>query len=127
MKHKLLDITTITTGFILHQVNCRGAMGGGLAAQLRKKIPECYPPYRELCDNTEPELKFTLLGQAQVIKVDKSKWVVNLFGQLDTSHNQRETEYHALASALQNFVFKIGSLSSLHPIYIIGRFTTSTN
>lgn len=117
MKRKLLDITTVDAGYVLHQVNCRGAMGGGLAAQLRKKFPDCYTPYKKLCDETEPELKFTLLGQAQILLMDSGPFIVNLFGQLHTSHTQRETEYHALYMALLQFKFAIRE-SSVLPIYV---------
>lgn len=33
------DITTITTGYIMHQVNCQNVMGAGVAKALYTKYP----------------------------------------------------------------------------------------
>ena len=34
---------------ILHQTNCKGVMGAGLALQIRNKYPDVYAKYRILC------------------------------------------------------------------------------
>lgn len=102
------DITTVPNGFILHQVNTRGVMGGGLARQLREKFPECATEYTEMCNNTPKVERYKLLGTAHFAPLNAGRVVVvNLFGQLDTSTGCRETEYHALWSALKDFKAKL--------------------
>ena len=43
------DLFKVTEGAIGHGVNCRGAMGAGVAKIVRKKYPEMYSAYRNEC------------------------------------------------------------------------------
>jgi len=95
------DILDIAEGVICHQVNCFGVMGAGLAASIRREYPEVYDSYRKLCYSYGDEDRFNLLGQIQIVPVEKNKWVVNLFGQYDIG-GERATEYCALATSLAN-------------------------
>lgn len=39
------DITTVTNGAIIHQVNCQYKMGSGVALEIRNKYPQHYNDY----------------------------------------------------------------------------------
>ena len=56
---KIINCDVFKSGadFVLHQINCQGVMGSGVAKQVREKHPEVYSAYVTLCnkyiDNTE--------------------------------------------------------------------------
>ena len=60
---------------ICHQVNCRAAMGAGLARQIRDKWPVVFDEYVKVCNPKK-------LGDFQVVQVAPQLYVANLFGQL---------------------------------------------
>jgi O-acetyl-ADP-ribose deacetylase (regulator of RNase III) len=74
------DITTVTSGIIVHGVNCQGVMGSGVALAIRNKWPKVYTEYRDYCHDVEPT---DLLGECQVVTVAKGLWVANCFSQLN--------------------------------------------
>lgn len=115
-----MDILDVKKGYILHQVNCRGVMGGGVAKAIRSKFPKCFPPYNTLCKGLPWLKRFLLLGHAQIIDVEQDLHVVNLFGQLDTSANERQTEYGALSGALTQFVLLREPGKPIYIPYMIG-------
>lgn len=47
--HKNGDIFTTELKAIGHGVNCKGAMGAGIAVLFRNKHPEMYKEYRKIC------------------------------------------------------------------------------
>lgn len=59
------DLFSAPSGLICHQVNCKGKMGAGIALTFRKKYPEAYRLYAELCYNNTPD---KLLGTCLVYK-----------------------------------------------------------
>src|SRR5258705_81628 len=89
--HKSGNILDATENIIIHQVNCEGVMGAGLAKQLRNKWPIIYTEYKKLCD--ENRIKFMLLGKVQYIKVDEKKYVANMFSQLGIGTDKIQTIY----------------------------------
>ncbi|MMZ42125.1 Macro domain protein [compost metagenome] len=95
-----MDILKATENIIVHQVNCRGVMGSGLAKQIRAEWPHVYTLYKERVSDNNPE---SLLGQMQIIDIsnDGTQFVANLFGQLDYGRdNIRYTVYSALRTSL---------------------------
>lgn len=85
---------------ILHQTNCKGVMGGGLALQIRKKFPEVYDKYREHVTAAINNRK-TLLGTIQTVQPNTGRPVIiNVFGQDGYSQMHRCTSYDALEAAL---------------------------
>lgn len=40
------DITEVTNGYIIHQVNDKGVMGAGVALAIRNKFPAHYEDYK---------------------------------------------------------------------------------
>jgi len=91
------DITSETEGVILHQVNCQGVMSSGVALAIKQKCPEVYQTYKRWCNVLQPK---DLLGKIQVVSVNKTLDIVNIFGQLNYGKDgQRYTSYDALDTA----------------------------
>ena len=94
---------------ICHQVNCQGAMNSGVAKAIRQKWPKVYTEYKAKCDYEEATVnnlygKYEspidwsecLLGDIQVVLVDESKAVINMFAQQYYGYDQkRYTSYDA--------------------------------
>ena len=112
------DILTVERGIIVHQVNCQGVMGSGIAKAIRNKWPVVYEDYRIFCiDNGPPE---KLLGQISFTAVNDANtlFVCNLFGQLRYGYDKAKyTVDEAFETGLKElaayecekfFPFKIG-------------------
>jgi len=93
------DILQASEKLVVHQVNCMGVMGGGIALQIRKQFPKVYSEYKRLCSHTEPN---QLLGTIQCVEDNLDRVFINLFGQLDYGRNKQYTDYVALKRGLVN-------------------------
>ena len=56
IKHVKADIFTTDCDIIVHQVNCYGVMGSGIAKQVKERYPDVYDIYKSLCNNVVPEV-----------------------------------------------------------------------
>lgn len=75
------DLLNAEQNIIVHQVNCQGVMGSGVAKAIRAKYPEAYRRYFQMYRASfDSRFSDPLLGQAQLITID-DKTIVNLFGQ----------------------------------------------
>lgn len=93
---------------IMHQTNCLGVMGAGIAKQIRCTWPtEVYVPYRKAClDNINTK---ELLGKIQVLKTNDTpiEYIINVFGEYSFTEsecpfpNGRHTDYEALLSCFK--------------------------
>lgn len=94
---------------ILHQVNCMGVMGSGVAKQVKNRYPKAYSVYKDMCDSRrgDPE---GLLGYAQAVLVEDvpKKYVCNLFAQLRYGRDRMHTDYDSLEKCFRsaNTMFK---------------------
>lgn len=89
------DLLNAKENLLVHQVNCQGVMGAGIAKQLKNRYPEVFTSYFDVCSRFQD--KSNLLGKVQVVKVDEKRAVVNLFGQLSFGRqNKIYTDYEAL-------------------------------
>lgn len=93
---------------IVHQVNCQGVMGSGVARQIKEKWPRVFEHYMRMIKSVEklsvPREK--LLGevcwdmvQEKIKDGGRDKWVASIFGQLDYNRNgerKLQTDYDAL-------------------------------
>lgn len=84
---------------LLHQTNCLGVMGGGIAAQIRKQNPKVYEEYSWLCSKQSSIGE--LLGTIQILPKDNfslsnPQYIVNCFGQREVSNSFKMTSYDAL-------------------------------
>lgn len=82
---------------IVHQVNCQGVMGSGLAKQIKEKYPEVFNGYYHYCKTQE--LK-DIFGTALICEASDGKYVANLFGQ-DKYGQGLQTDYDMFKKALQ--------------------------
>lgn len=86
---------------ILHQVNCKGVMGGGIAKQIRQQHPNLYWRYYIHCkQNTH------LLGTVLYYRLPQYI-IANCFGQDDYGRTKQYTDYEAL----QKCFIEIGVLA----------------
>lgn len=83
---------------IVHQTNCLGIMGGGIALQVRKLFPNVYEEYVKLCSQYKDNPK-SLLGKVQFVVTPNKKAIANCFGQEGIGTGV-QTDYQALYNAL---------------------------
>lgn len=99
------DILDIKEGVIVHQVNCQGVMGSGVAKQLSNKYPKIKEEYLRVCKlESSKKGKESLLGHVQFVRVSPTLVVVNVFSQLYFGRNKSivYTSYPHLSSALSD-------------------------
>lgn len=101
IKHIQCDIFESGADLILHQVNCQGVMGSGVAKQVHKKFPGVYNAYKTLCDMAPNRAQ--LLGKVQQVRLLTSgKFIANLFAQENYGRGGKcYTDYDALKKCLQ--------------------------
>ena len=110
------DIFNCDADAILHQVNCQGVMGSGVAKQVREKFPAVFRYYKARCDEDKKlkaqtgSARSSLLGLAQICykedytvgQVKDEQVIVNLFAQDNYGYDGRcYTDYEALRKCLQ--------------------------
>lgn len=85
--------------YICHQVNCRNAMGSGLAKALYEKWPQVKSVYHEVTSwFVDPA---DLLGMFYLVRVEDAQCVINIYGQLNYGRDKSVvyTNYEALREA----------------------------
>jgi len=98
------DIFESDCDIIMHQVNCKGVMGSGVAKQVKDRYPEVYKYYKSIC--MAHKKSEDLLGKCQFVyafnpKLNRFIQIVNIFGQDNFAYDgQIYTNYDALKRAL---------------------------
>ena len=92
------DITEATESFIVHQVNCRDAMGSGVAKALFTKWPIVKTAYHEFNEPfVERGVQDRLLGLCGIAKVSAEKTVINAYTQNYFGNDGKQyTDYDAI-------------------------------
>lgn len=90
------DIKEAKERYIVHQVNCQGIMGSGLAKQIKEKWPEVNEAYVRKCLKQKNEL----LGTVLPVQTNDGKIICNVFGQYNYGSGKRQTSYLALFNGL---------------------------
>lgn len=86
---------------LMHQVNCQGVMGSGIAAAIKQKYPEHYIDYMDCCG--EEYHPIDLLGDAVYTDLGSGKYITGVFGQTDYGKDfKRYTNYVGLAASISN-------------------------
>lgn len=84
------NLLCASENILVHQVNCQGRMGSGVALAIKTKYPQVYKEYNKLCNSMSPD---SLLGIYQIVNVEDKK-IINMFSQLDYGYNSnRYTNY----------------------------------
>lgn len=94
VKVKIGNILDCEEDIIVHQVNCQGVMGGGLARQLADQYPQLeeeYSYYCEINNNNYNKLK----GNVFKIMIN-GKFIMNMFSQKPNF----DTDYEAMKTGL---------------------------
>jgi O-acetyl-ADP-ribose deacetylase (regulator of RNase III) len=83
---------------IVHQTNCMGVMGSGIAKQIKEKYSEVFGGYYKYCKESLAE---DILGTALICETSDGKLIANVFGQIKYGTDKQYTEYDALRKALE--------------------------
>lgn len=89
------NLFTTTAQTMVNTINCVGAMGKGIALEFRKRYPEMYEQYVNLCKE-----KKINIGILWIYKTDE-KWILNFPTKYHWKYNSK-VEY--LEKGLQKFV-----------------------
>ena len=109
---RLQDITTVEKGLIGHCVNCRGAMGSGVAYSLYTKWPIVKEQY--LLRGAGEHL----LGFCDTFFVTQDIMISNVYGQLDFGHDGNR---YGVISALEKgliSMFHHANIYSIANVYL---------
>lgn len=119
------DVFKSGADFVLHQVNCQGVMGSGIAKQVREKYPEVYSAYVTLCNKYLDNTK-ALLGKVQYVPTrndskENLSGIVNLFAQDRFGYDGKcYTDYQALRECLEKVKRRVNSGESIAIPYLMG-------
>lgn len=89
-----MDILKAKENIIVHQVNELGVMGAGLALQIKNKYPDVYRKYKAVANKD-------CLGKIQLIKIDKNRWICNMFSQKGISRTKQTTDYKLFEQCIE--------------------------
>lgn len=99
------NILTQKQGVIVHQTNCSGGFGGGLAGQIARKYPEVRKAYFKLYYENQAKPTESLLGSYQSVKVGGRLTIVNMFSQYYYASGPNDTtvytDYEAMEKVLR--------------------------
>lgn len=108
------DVLESNADFIVHQVNCQGIMGSGVAKQVKNKYPHVFEAYKDKCfaamnvtcnGDSIFERTQSLLGDVLFVCADRNnpsgQQIANLFAQHGFGYDGKcYTDYSALQKCL---------------------------
>jgi O-acetyl-ADP-ribose deacetylase (regulator of RNase III) len=99
---QLGDITSVSKGIIIHQVNAQGLMGSGVALALRRRYPSIFDDYAEEIKPRQPNHASALyMGRLIMSTVGENLRVAQIVGQqFCGSDGLKYTSYDALDAGL---------------------------
>ena len=112
------DVTRITSGVIVHQTNCQGAIGAGIAGNLIKKWPAVSMGYHALC-KALPD-KRDRLGLVQYVRVEPGLLVANSFSQFAYGNARRNGTVYTDEDLLINNVQRVLDACPQERVYVPG-------
>lgn len=101
--------------YIVHQVNCQGVMGSGIAKQIRDKWPHIYHEYKKFLALSNEKWKRPALGRPLLVYEDydnapNTRIIVNFFSQNHyLPRTICHTDYEAFRSCCEELRTIIGS------------------
>lgn len=111
------DITRITdNGILVQQVNCKGAMGAGVALAILKRWPIVRTQYLAYCKSHTPSYLF---GKIQYVSVTPKLSVANSFSQLSYGTYKKQTDETCLVNNIKRIV-KDNPTKDIYVPYKIG-------
>jgi O-acetyl-ADP-ribose deacetylase (regulator of RNase III) len=112
MKRVSKDILTVEYGIICHQVNTRGVMGAGLAAQVKSQFPKAFREYKNAYDTGTLKL-----GNVIISQIKSHNFIAHIVGQDNYGRGVKFTNYQALNLAFTNLKTFRKSLDKEIPIF----------
>ena len=96
---KILDGNLFDTDaeIICHQCNCQGAMGSGVAAEVKRRYPEVFKVYREAYETKGLHLGDVIFALGLG---DKNHIIANLCAQDHYGRDKQYTDYDALRQCI---------------------------
>jgi len=92
---------SITHTALIHQVNCQGVMGSGIAKQIKEHYPTHFKDYIDYCEMAEAS---ALLGDCIWTPIGNDPFMLQIvagaFAQYQFGHNHRHTNYAALTKSI---------------------------
>lgn len=114
--HQQQNLLEVENGIIVHQVNCQGKIGKGLAKDIANKYPKVKEEYLKKFQNEGWQL-----GEVQFVQVKDNLWVANVAGQQYWGENRRQTNTEALGTALKQVrTFAEDNHLAIHVPYRLG-------
>lgn len=115
MKKIIGDITSLTSGLIIHQANAQGVMRSGVAKAIVEKWPQVYRDYLDFCDNVRhPQNR---LGDVVFSQIKPELLIASAIAQLYYGKDGKKyTSYDALDSCLSHIavVAYEGAIDDIH-------------
>ena len=101
IKNKNGDVLQADVNIIVHQVNCMGVMGSGIAKQIRTQYPKVFEEYSEKCRKMK-NYRRLMLGDVLYTEIAPQKYIASVFGQLSQGWVGQYTDINALRMGLMN-------------------------
>lgn len=96
---------------IIHQVNCRGGMGAGIAKSIKKLWPAHFADYLEYISNCSGPGSHLLGDFVETSIGDQS--IIGVFGQNHYGPNKRQTNYAALINGILDSTRSLNSTTRI--------------
>jgi O-acetyl-ADP-ribose deacetylase (regulator of RNase III) len=104
IEHVMGDLLKAEADVIVHQVNCQGVMGAGVARQIREQFPNTYNVYKDYCSKYQGHTA-DLLGEC-LYTFEEPFVICNAFGQNFYYRNSVQTEYDKLEKCFYDIAKK---------------------
>lgn len=91
------DLLSVKEGVIVHGCNSMGVMGAGVAKQIKKKYPDCFEFYYNVCRNEKAKL-----GTCHVWIGSRGPTIVNAITQDTVGRSERNVSYDAIDDMMRN-------------------------
>ena len=104
IEFKTGNLLDAKTQFICHQVNYMGKMSAGLAKQIKDKYPEVFESYLLFIDNNSWDTIYKTGCYDMCLTKDKSKVVLNIFGQKYYGRDKNYTIYEVLKKSFSKIL-----------------------
>lgn len=102
---------------ILHQTNCLGVAGAGIAQEIKNRYPGWFDSYAEHCRQYAPS---ALLGSFHIYDVPGADAkICSVFGQNGIGRERRQTDYVAWKNALPEIVFQLETRRAAGDIWTV--------
>jgi O-acetyl-ADP-ribose deacetylase (regulator of RNase III) len=103
---------------LMHCCNCQNTFGGGIAKEIRERVPEAYKADSEAFSETEQGM--ILLGgyseSGSILYQTDEHSVINLYGQNHFGIHKRQVNYAALFSAITSCLTAYGLRKELKSV-----------